>query len=365
MEIRNEGEARMFVIGATIMGTGGGGDQREGLKLLKEVLESGKRIRILPLEALPEQSVVAAPYFVGSVGRKARKVEQPARISEPISVAVTQLEEVLGKRITAFAATELGGLNTSIALYTAARLGFPMVDGDLIGRAGPELHQCTANIFGIPMSPSAIVSKTGNVVVVKRYADIDDYERTARHQSVLAGDSAAVVDTPMTVKEARRALVQGTVSLCYRIGRAVVEARASGKDPVQAVVGEMHGWKLLEGKVTKFTSKNEGGFLRAELMLDGIGEHKGHRLKSSIMNEHIMVWLDGRPIVMPPDLMSLLKNDGEAVTNGQLSVGMELTAIAARAPRVWRRTKGLELFGPRHFGFDYDYVPVEDLIKRK
>jgi DUF917 family protein len=365
MEIKNGEDASMFVIGATIMGTGGGGDQREGLRLLNEALESGKRLRILPLEAMPEQSVIAAPYFVGSVARGPRKKKQPVRISEPVSVAVRQLEEVLGKRITAFAATELGGLNTSIALHIAARLGLPMVDGDLIGRAGPELHQCTANIFNIPMCPSAIVSKTGNIVVVKGYASIDDYERTARHQSVLAGDSAAVVDTPMTMSNAKRALVKGTVSLCYRLGRAVVEARASGLDPVQAVVDELHGWKLFEGTVTRFTPKNEGGFLKAEASLEGVGEYAGHRLVSSIMNEHIMVWLDGKPAVMPPDLMSLLDGDGEAVTNGQLAVGMRLTAVAARAPKVWRTKRGLELFGPRHFGHDYDYVPVERLIRRK
>jgi hypothetical protein len=365
MEIKSEEDARMFVIGATIMGTGGGGDEHEGLRLLKEALESGDRIRILSLDTLPEESVVATPYFVGSVAKRTGKSEQPTRISEPISVAVGELEEVLGKKITAFTATELGGLNTSVALYIAARMGLPMVDGDLIGRAGPELHQCTANIFNIPMCPSAIVTKTGNIVVIKGYGSIDDYEKTARYLSVLAGHSASVVDTPMTLPNAKKAVVTGTVSLCYRIGKAVLEARESSGDPVAAIAKELHGWKFFEGTVTSFTPKDEGGFLKAEALLDGVGEYAGHALRSWIMNEHIMAWVDDKPAVMPPDLIILLRENGQAVTNTELEVGMRLTAITSKAPAVWRTRRGLELFGPKHFGFREDYVPVERLLQRR
>ena len=40
-------------------------------------------------------------------------------------------------------------------------------------------------------------------------------------------------------------------------------------------------------------------------------------------------------------------------------LGLEVSVLAARAPDVWRTQRGLELFGPKHFGFDYTYVPVE------
>jgi DUF917 family protein len=361
MEIRTVEDATMFVSGATILGTGGGGDRQEGLKLLKEALDSGHRIRILSIDKLAKDSTIVVPYFVGSTAPGKKKKGQ-ARIKEPVGVAIAQLEGVLGRKITAVTATELGGLNTSVALYIAAKLGLPMVDGDLLGRAGPELHQCTAHLFGVSMCPSAIVTTTGNIVIVKGYGTIDDYEATARHQSVLAGDSAAVVDTPMSLQDANKVVLKGTVSLCYQLGKAVVRARSKARDPVQAVIDTLHGWKIFQGRVTKFRWKNEGGFLKADVWLDGTGAFRGHKLRSWIMNEHIMVWRDRKPIVMPPDLMSLLRSNGEGVTNGELHEGMNLTAIAARAPGVWRTAKGLSLFGPRHFGFDLDYVPVERLV---
>jgi hypothetical protein len=49
------------------------------------------------------------------------------------------------------------------------------------------------------------------------------------------------------------------------------------------------------------------------------------------------------------------------VTNDALKQGLEVSVLAAKAPDVWRTPKGLEFFGPKHFGFDHEYVPVEEL----
>ena len=46
-----------------------------------------------------------------------------------------------------------------------------------------------------------------------------------------------------------------------------------------------------------------------------------------------------------------------------IDASARLVAVAARAPEVWRTAKGLELFGPRRFGFAYSYTPVEKLLK--
>ena len=35
------------------------------------------------------------------------------------------------------------------------------------------------------------------------------------------------------------------------------------------------------------------------------------------------------------------------------------------AHALWRTAKGIELLGPRHFGFDFDYVPIETLQKAR
>lgn len=38
---------------------------------------------------------------------------------------------------------------------------------------------------------------------------------------------------------------------------------------------------------------------------------------------------------------------------------MVIVGVPAAPP--WRSEKGIELMGPRHFGFDFDYVPIDIL----
>jgi hypothetical protein len=232
-----------------------------------------------------------------------------------------------------------------------------------MGRAGPELHQSTAHIFNVPVAPAAIVSETGNSILIEKYADIDDYEALARYVSVLAGTHAAVIDTPMTKSVAMNTVVKGTVTKAMAAGRAVRMANAAGKDPVGSVRDTLGGWLLFRGEVAKYDWRNEKGFLFGVVTLNGTNESKGHEFRSWIQNEHIFAWQDGKPAVMPPDLIMFLDRRGYGITNDNLKPGLEVSVVAAKAPEVWRSEKGLKLFGPRHFGLDYDYTPVESLIK--
>ncbi len=361
--VKNVEDAKKLVLGATILGTGGGGDPNEGLRLLRRVLEDAGSVMIVDLDELPEDSLMVVPYYVGSIapGLKSKK---PVKVSDPISKAIETLEGLLGVKAGAVVSSEMGGENTPVALSIGARLNLPAVDGDLLGRAAPELHQCTVHISGVPMYPSAIVSESGNIVIVKEYADIDDYESIARYMSVLSGKFVAVVDTPLSKKAAEKVVVRKTVTLAYRLGDAVLSAREEGVNPVERVAETLNGWVVFRGVVEKYKWQDEGGFLKGEVILRGVEGFTGSTLKSWIMNEHIMVWLNNEPLVMPPDLFTLLMDDGEPVTNTELREGMTVNGVAAKAPAMWRTSEGLKFFGPKRFGFEYEYVPVEELVKR-
>lgn len=355
-------EAEDLVRGATVLGTGGGGSPTEGLKLLKEALEIQGEISLFDIDELAEDSVVVSPYYIGTMAPTAKTMKS-VKFEDPMSLAFQRMEKVLGKKIGAVIACEIGGANTPISINIGTKFGLPTLDGDLLGRSAPELHQCTVHLFNAPMYPSVITTETGNVVVIEKYSDIDDYEALARYISALAGRFAAVVDTPMVKELARKAAIKNTISKSIKIGRAIRESREKEKSPIEAAIEVLDGWKIFEGVVTKYNWRDEGGFLVGEVLVEGTDEWQGHRLKSWIKNEHIMAWKDGNPIVMPPDLITFLFDSGEAITNTDLKEGNKVHVVAAKAPEVWRTQKGLELFGPRHFGFNIDYVPVEKLVK--
>lgn len=361
--VRTLEEVEDLILGATIMGTGGGGDPVEGIKLLKEALEKGLEITVVDLDEVPGDSIIVSPYYVGTIAPTAR-TRKPVKISNAIEEAFKIMSRILGKKISAIIPTELGGFNTAIAIRIASELGLPVVDGDLLGRAAPELHQNTVHIFDIPMYPSVLVTETGNIVIIEKYADIDDYESMARYLSLLAGKFVAVVDTPLTIENAKKVIVRKTISLCMRLGKAVRNARSSGRDPVKAIVDILDGWKIFEGIVTRYDWKDEGGFLVGETVVKGISSYENKILRTWIKNEHIMAWLDGEPIVMPPDLIIFVRDSGEPITNTMLKVGDKVHVLATKAPEIWITPKGLQLFGPKHFGFNYEYIPVEKLMER-
>ena len=356
-------EAEDLVLGATILGTGGGGDPGEGLRMMEEALRIAGGVRVVDLEELPGDAVAVSAYYVGTVAPTARTRTRVV-IRDPVGEAFSEMERLLGRRIGGLVATEIGGGNTPVVFEIAAKTGLPVVDGDLLGRAAPELHQCTVHIHGYTMYPSVIVTETGNVVVVRRYSDIDDYESLARFVSVLAGRHAAVVDTPLDREALERVLVRGTITLSLRLGRAVREARRRGENPVATIARVLGGWVVFKGIVESYKWRDEGGFLVGETSVRGVDRWSGRRLRTWIKNEHIIAWVDESPAVMPPDLITFVRPSGEPVLNSELREGDEVYAIAAPAPSIWRTEKGLELFGPKHFGFNYDYVPVEELVEK-
>ena len=360
--IENKDAIDNLVVGTTILGTGGGGNPETGRKTLENDLEVGRKLRVVDLDEISDDALIVSPYYIGSIapGVKANK---QVTISDPFAVALESVERHFKRKVAATVASELGGGNTAAALHVASGLNIPIVDGDLLGRAGPELHQSTAHIFDASMAPSAVVSETGNLVFIERYADIDDYEALARYVAVISGGHAAVVDTPLTKPTALKVVIRGTVSKSIAIGKAVREANRDGTDPVEASRRVLGGWLIFRGSVEKYEWKNERGFLFSEVCLSGKDEWRGRTFRSWIKNEHIFAWLDTKPIVMPPDLIMFLDKNGYGVTNDTLKQGLEVSIIASKAPEVWRSENGLKLFGPRHFGLDYDYVPVEALIQ--
>lgn len=51
------------------------------------------------------------------------------------------------------------------------------------------------------------------------------------------------------------------------------------------------------------------------------------------------------------------------ITTEEIRYGYRVVMIGAPCNRRWRTTKGLDLVGPRYFGYEIDYGPVEELAR--
>ena len=350
-----------LIRGCAILGTGGGGSPTRGLRLIQSDLAAGREFKLAGLEEVPDNALVASPYMCGSVspegvGGSTSHGDEEMECLE----AFKALEADLGRPFFAAIATEIGGGNTAAALCVAARQGIPIVDADPAGRSVPELQHTTFYIKDVPITPLAVATATGDVLILKEVSDDFRAEAIVRAIAVVSNNRAGVADHPMEGLILQESVVPGTLSKALAIGEAVRVARSSATDPVRAAITAGNGFLLFKGEVTQADWEIEEGFTIGELIISGTNHYSDHTYRIWYKNEHIVSWLDEQPDVTVPDLICVLDpKTGEAITNPNCQQEMDVAIIGYPAPALWRTPRGLELFGPTHFGFDIPYQPIE------
>ena len=115
---------------------------------------------------------------------------------------------------------EIGGANAMEPIITAAQSGLPVLDGDGMGRAFPELQMVTFTLSGVTATPMVLCDDKSNSIVLDTVSN-QWTERLARAATVEMGGSALLAFYPMSGKVAKQAVVRGTLTLCARIGETL------------------------------------------------------------------------------------------------------------------------------------------------
>jgi len=102
--------------------------------------------------------------------------------------------------------------------------------------------------------------------------------------------------------------------------------------------------------------------VRGSVVVEGLGDDAGRLLRIEIQNENLVALEQGRVLASVPDLITVLDSEtADAIPTERVRYGQRVTVIAMRCAPVWRSPFGLEMAGPRAFGYDFDYVPAEEL----
>jgi len=121
---------------------------------------------------------------------------------------------------------------------------------------------------------------------------------------------------------------------------------------------------LFKGKATDILRRTTAGFAKGEATFQGLDEFSGRSLTVRFQNENLIATMDGRPVAMVPDLISVLDlESGLPITTEGLKYGNRVLVLGSPCDPKWRTPEGVKLVGPRYFGYDFDYTPVEVLVK--
>ncbi|WP_344236527.1 DUF917 domain-containing protein [Kribbella hippodromi] len=357
MKLRVE-ELGALARGAAVLGTGGGGDPHIGRLLARQALKEHGAVEVVAVGDLPDDACVLPVAMMGAPTVMVEKLPS----ADQISIAVQTLAKYVGKTPTHLACIEAGGVNSTVPVIAAAQLGLPLVDGDGMGRAFPELQMVLPTLAGIEATPMAIVDEKGNRGVFDTVTN-EWAERLARSATVDMGCSAIVSLYAMTGAEVRESFVAGTLSKCVAIGEAIERAQQLHTDPVAAVVDELGGRLLHVGKVVDVQRRTTTGFARGDAAVDGLDASQGRLMVLRFQNEHLVAELDGTAVATTPDLIIVLDTEsGEPITTESLRYGHRVSVLAAPSDERWHSPAGIDLVGPRYFGYDLDPIRALETV---
>ncbi|MCY6381264.1 DUF917 domain-containing protein [Hoeflea prorocentri] len=352
----NEMEA--IATGGAFLGTGGGGDPYIGKLMAQAAIEQHGPVEVIAPEDVKDDWLCVPVCMMGAPTVMLEKL--PA--GDEANRALEQLEAFLGRKADALICIEAGGLNSTIPFAVAAATGLPLIDGDGMGRAFPELQMVSFTMQGVAATPMVIADEKGNSSVINAISNLWT-ERLARSQTIEMGGSALVALYPMSGEEVKRGILRHTLSLILDIGQVITGERGCNRNPATALIEKLNGKRLFSGRVIDIERKTEGGFARGRAVIKGMDEDQGRVFRVDFQNEFLIALDDDdKPLAVTPDLICALDADGGLpVTTEQLRYGLAVTMIGLPCDAQWRSPAGIELVGPGYFGYPQAYTPLEDL----
>ena len=351
-------------LGATLLGAGGGGETYLEELQLQQAIENGANIRLMSVADVPANSLVAA---CGWMGAPTVQKEKYANGNEAES-GLEKLEEVLGRKIDAIFPIEIGGQNGLSPLLLSASRGIPVVDCDGMGRAFPEAHMVTFNIYGCSACPAVFTDEKSNCLVLDS-ANNQEEERLGRQITIAMGGHCHVIDYPMTGRQLKQYSVHSTLSIARGIGHAVRVAGRNRQDIFKALLKYLsstdyyrHARILFDGKIVDVDSSIQGGFSKGRVILKGLEKKAHHIMEVEFRNENLIARHNDKVVASVPDIIAIVdRESARSINTENLKYGQRVKVLGVSVPPVLRTVEALNVVGPNAFGLTTDYIPVEVL----
>ncbi|KAG1877100.1 hydantoinase [Suillus tomentosus] len=365
--------------GCYVLGCGGGGSPLHTFLELRELVRSGETVRVVDFSSLTSNTLVGWGGGMGSPEVSSERLLGNESIVKP----------------EALCGIEIGGGNGMINMILGSTkyTDIPCIDGDFMGRAYPTWHQTTANVYdfsgtGAKMLPSAISSGDGNVMIMTKAKRDIDVDASLRAACVEMGTHVGQASCPLKADYVDNAMIKNTVSLSWRIGRAIALARKQsslsriGSILVDAVGGSSSASLLFTGKITDVRRRVYKGHTIGEVVITALTvdddvddddpncpmeRFTGTLLipfkNENLYAEHTADDAITTMVATVPDLITVLDaQNGAALGTPQYKYGLRVLVLGITAAPQWTNSeRGLALGGPSAFGFTH--IPYKPLGK--
>ncbi len=324
-----------IIYGATFFGAGGGGSIDNGMDMLNELGEDVE----LRVDTIDEMKDDAYSIMTAGLGSPLAMKEKGFG-AEAIYVAKGMMDVAKseGKRVDYIYSGEQGGFNTMVPIYTAIKLGMPMLDLDGNGRAVPELNTGLLPIRNIPIDPLVLSNANGDIVIGHPKDPLDSVAcETIARSICMAYDMSVGFSTWLMGKEDHKnASALGQISLAESVGALL--RHMPTKDPMY-LPGELDRLGVKNkvytyGTITKIDVEVENGFDYGRTTITG---HDGKVFNVDFKNENLIIRDDAdKALLVVPEIITLVDLDTyKPLSNADTKVGQKVALIGVKAPSRW------------------------------
>jgi DUF917 family protein len=362
--VESETDVRDMARGAVFLGGGGGGDPRVGALFVIDQMRRGRHPRVMQASELPDDAFVVSIAGVGAP----TVLEEYLVSARMLRRLVDACVHFYQRPIDALISAEIGGFNSLMPLAAATEMDLPVVDGDGIGRAVPHIEMTAFSIYGCRATPSIVTDEAGNVCHI--FA-VDDHtaETMIRSACVGMGSSIAGAFYPMSGRQVKEAAVLGSLRQTLDIGRRIRTARERQSDPVQELLtyldvpaAQRYARLLFEGRIVDVQRETRDGWHWAQVRLSACAGGEPE-FSLEIQNEILVARNRGRIVATVPDIITVVDSESaEPLPAERLTYGQRVHVIGYSADPKVRRPEAVAVIGPRAFGFDFDFVPIEQAL---
>jgi len=371
--------------GCAVLGTGGGGGPYPALLRAREVVRNGGNIKVISADSLPDNAMVFRGCYMGA---PSVSNERLPGLTE-ISTACRNLAKFMDVGApAAIISDEIGGINgvEPLVFASSKHLNVPVLDGDFMGRAYPNVWQLLPAVYDVPhsMVPCAIADGVNNSVILPSSSSQAMVETILRNICTELGSLVGLSMAPLPVHICKKFSVSGTVSQAWRIGRAIALKRQENDlENISAAIIKLQGGKhLFTGKIVDVKREVRAGFtwgsitvaplssLEEESIRAKSAPSQGSNLVVTFQNENLVAEMQDanlgskQLLAVAPDLIAVLDSQsGSSLGTHEYRYGLRVTVIALSGSPLWTTEKGLAKGGPAAFGLDIPFRSVGHYIE--
>jgi len=354
-----EEDLRHFVLGASILGTGGGGLIAVAEQIVGNIIGHNKRITLIHPEDVKDEALgITAAIFGGGITPETLETFKMDVVPPLYVTAAYGLSKYLNKEFSFVYALEIGTQNSLEPMQMAAFMDIPIVDGDCVGRAVPELPLTTLSL-GVKLNPIfALSTFQGDTIIVTTAANEKRSEIISRAIAGVSGNLLYFSGYTVEGSIFKRAVIPGTITTCIRIGEAI-HARTDVFNNIIKITG---GKIAFKGEVTRINMESGSAFFIGTVELLGIDEFEGETYRVWFKNEFLISWRNEAIDITCPDSICIANSEtgigkvtyGKGFRN-EMKQGEPVTVLAIPAASIWKTPRGLAQFNPAYFDFDIPY----------